>query len=378
VISNIPLFLVPVYVLIGCLALLQHALRRNSGQGIAVALLGEMTWLIFAIMFFGLRDGRLGTDSYVYILHAQSIESPHRSDSVSEIEYNFEPGYNVLVAIIVKLAGAARVLLVVEVLFVLLTIITCRLWFGSHSLLGLLGFISLFSYYNLAFNLIRTGLAIMLWLSGVSLFFRRRHPMQWIPVFAAAVMFHYTLLLPIFITLLVNVVSVKCLKWILLATITIELLFGGLTENLLRALSAIPPVGRYVLRYIGQQFDYRTGFRYDFLFYCLCFYFLIYYGCLVIQRMARLRKKEYAVYALFGEQIIGNYTLLVTMFVLAFGFPYSDRTGIFAFVLGPIGSLYVWSHVFGNKRVLWFIVLLAFCCLHFVVTMVYLHKEGTW
>jgi hypothetical protein len=338
-----------------------------------VEFLGMAIWMLFSVLFFGLRDETFGTDSAAYLQHATMLEQTRHFDDA------FEWGYNCFVLGLVSVIGANHVLLAIETLFVLLMLWTCRLWFGSHSLLGLLGAISVFAYYNLAFNVIRSGLAVGLWLCGMFLFLKKPRGIGWIPCFILAVSFHYTMLAPIAVTVLVPLTRNRLLRWFLVIAIVVELSFSRMTELLLRAQQSVGLIGRYVAKYFGQGIEYDTQFRFDFLFYCLAFYFIMAIGLRRLRAATAPDDPDQRRLTVVSRHLWGIYTALTGIFVLAFGVPYSDRVGIFSFIVAPIGCLYIWLAVCRQRRTMGAVVVLWLCCCtHFALTIVYMHREGVW
>jgi hypothetical protein len=370
--STIPVYLCIAYIIVALLALLQHVLREGSRGQRSVEIAGIIVWLTFSILFFGRRGESLGTDTAAYIQHAQGLETARFFDPA------FEPGYNLFVYGIVTIFGSAYVLLVIEICYVLLVALACRLWFGNRSLFGLLALISVFSYYNLAFNLIRSGLAIALWLCGLALFLLRKRRGSGIAFYSIAFLLHYSVAIPILVSIVVRYVAGTLLRWFLLVSIIMEFVFGRYSQSILAAAGNIPLLARYVARYVGHEFTYRVGFRSDFLSYCLLYYLILWLAIRLLPNGVT-DKRPSKLSTSIARFLFNNYILLFAVFVLAFGLPYSDRSGIFAFLFAPFACLYAWLCVWQQRRTRGlFLWIWLCCCAQFVSTVIYLHRGGVW
>lgn len=311
---------------------------------------GTRTWdavlfgaaTLYSLYFCGLRDITVGTDtpSYLHYYTLIAQETGFAATGRVRVEWLFY----VLVRIISATAGNERVyLFVVHLLFLIpFRHFLTNVDRPNRGLLFLL-YVSCFFYYSLNVNVVRNAVAIGFALPAIWYY----HQKRFVPtlfMLLIAVQFHFTALVVVVSLLIMSAFPGVHARVLLLFLLVLAVAASGF-----RLTSLLPYVGfssllQAKLAGYGNRFStYQTGFRLDFSLFNL-----------VVLWVGIQCRKDFGIYS-FYYFVVTLYGLLSCLFVLSFQIPYSDRVGLWSWILIPIivGYPILQSH---PKRTGWLLV----------------------
>jgi hypothetical protein len=310
-----------VYLVVFTLAAVQQAAPFSAPLKRGIGWSGLFIWIFGSVVIFGFRDDQLGVDTGVYLRHAEMLAAGEAFDPA------FELGYNVLVAAIVQFCSPVFALPVINLLFVVLLVAASWLLLGEKRILiGLIGLGSTFVYYGMSYNVIRSGLAIALWLVGVALLFMHSRWAAAIVFFVIAAFVHrFSVafsLIAVISFMLPIVPSLAPAVFASTVVAAVQLNFAPLLYTLMQRVA-----GGYALKY-AESGEYRIGWRWDFAVY----------GISLLALMTAVAS-NWSSQILVGDRVKKLMVLdgiLFAMFIVAFLFPYSDRVGAPFLILVPL------------------------------------------
>lgn len=291
---------------------------------------GDRTWdsllfgaaTVYTLVCCGLRDVTVGIDTPSYLQYYALI-APESGFAVTgrvRVEWLFF----VLVKLIsATVANERFYLLVVHLLFLIpFRFFLTKLDRPNRGLYFLL-YVSCFFYYSLTLNVIRHAVAIGLALPAIWFFYQKRYGYT-IILLLIAVQFHFTALLMVGCLLVIWLfprVETYVVPLFLLAVVVVMLGFSP--TSLLRYTGFSSLLQAKLSGYGTRLSQYQTGFRFDF---CLFNGLFLWVG---------VQARKY-VGGSFYSFAVTLYGLLGSVFVLAFPLPYSDRVGLWSWMLVPI------------------------------------------
>lgn len=272
----------------------------------------KLTWLIvislqFCVLLFliGLRDSSVGSDTAGYAAYFQRLEN---TTLYNKLTHNrFEP----LFVIFVHLSDIFDLNLFAVIFSVgyLLLVYSCVRYLRLNSALFLITILySTFFYYNLSINTIRQYLAI----NFLVVYFLSDNKPKYLLL--CALMSHYSSILVILSVVCSRFASLKVMISILIVTIVLSA--TGIWEHIILSLlkgQLIFKQYEHIVRE-GAFLRYDTGFRPDFIAFTLSLIGMLY----------------------FLEEEIQNLKILIilsSIFIFFTELPYSDRVGVYAWVL---------------------------------------------
>lgn len=282
----------------------------------------SLFFLLLLAILVGWRSEDVGTDTIMYSWQYNHVE--HMDDR--------EPVFKSLIRFLNVFSSNHQVLLVVmAVLFYSLFAIFLRYRNENvNTYLLFLFFLSLFSFKSLGINIIRQGVSLMFLLNAYNYYMKKKWTLViFFSVFS--LFFHLTSLLPLI--LFISAVQIRNVNFALSVFVFSLLLAAfniGIVEifSLLPFLQDIDPRFGYIEN--RHDADYQIGFRLSFVIFNTVFLAIALY---VRKNLSR-----------FQSQTVGNefdnllvyFSFTSALFFLAFQIPFSDRWGIFSWMVIPL------------------------------------------
>lgn len=219
-------------------------------------------------------------------------------------------------------------------------------------------FVSMFFFKSMGINVLRQGLAEMLFL--VSLIFSMKgERKKYIITSILAFLSHSTMIIPMMIYLISKkYYNVKPNKLVII--ILVSIILGYLKMDINLIFNNLPFIGDKYLTYLNPTNSmselYEIGFKPQFVFFNILFFIL---GYVLIKYF-----KEFI--TLFYRRVFFTYTLLSCILFLMFSIPYSDRIGLFSWTLIPI-IVYPYFSILKRKIFLWRWGIYIFCIILFLI-----------
>ncbi len=278
------------------------------------------TPLLIFFSFTSFREYTVGTDTenYLYFLSKVINSDGLTIFSTSRFEFLF-----ILISYIASFFESERFYLVfISLIQTIAFFFAIKLW-SKNPAISFLFFCSLFVSYNLGTNILRQGLAIPFALISINYLIEKR--IKSFLVFSViSFFFHHTsIIIIIFSFLCINNLKIK--NYITFWLISIILLYAGCFKFILelgRELFSFNESYKNILSNFSLD-SYQVGFRLDFILFSSIPALI-----LLITNRKNLSKKEFF--------LIKLYFLLNTLFVLVMEIPYSDRFGLYSWILFPL------------------------------------------
>ncbi|MCP9769392.1 EpsG family protein [Lacihabitans sp. LS3-19] len=302
-------------------------------------------WVPFSLLFLGLRDSSIGTDSENYKYMYNLAVEGYKYEYFDNIEFLF-----FILLKITSYFGSYKLFFFSVHLIFLSTFLFFLSKVSYQFALTFILFLSFFFYYNLSINIIRNSLSIPFWLLGI-FYLNLNKLKKGLSLFLISFLFHKTAIFIFLSYILIKFISFN--KLVLIWIITS--VFSFFQKDLLLYLLDFTPLSEYLelvqyVKYINykEEFDYVIGFRLD--FWLINFVMIVY---------------------IYINRFIGRKTkwdsLFVTLSILSvfsYQFPYSDRTSLFSWFLIPIiisiTELNVDKSKYSNIKILKFLILSLF------------------
>lgn len=280
----------------------------------------------FLILFFtsllillaGLRPIEVGSDTEMYFWQYQNLD---------ELD-NREPLYKYFLYFLHFFSDNS------QYFFVIFALLFFSLFFyfiinrkNVNSLLLFVFFFSLFSFKSMFINILRQGLSIMFLLNAYN-FYCNSKKKKTILFTILSLAFHTTSIIPILLFLISKKIKnyrigiIILIFGIILAYLDIGLL------TLYSKLSFLKGVDVREVYFEDTSADYKIGFRYSFLIFNLIFLFF----ALMIRKRIEFDFKEKKQY----DVLINFYLLASFVFFISFQIPFSDRLGLFSWIVIPL------------------------------------------
>ena len=276
-------------------------------------------------LLVGYRDPRVGTDTAVYkevvwpsILRSSSY-STYLQDQAGvsvggEMYYHFIKWVGQLVTNLM--------LFHVAILFLALWWFATEIRRGQEYLLSAYWLLGL-PFWSLTINILRAGLCVAMILLAIA-FLRRGKTFWAFGWMLLGITFHYSAAVCLVAFAIAKVVKRrKTLEFamVILTTVLALLSMAGTDKVIVSTI-----MNHFGISLQAIEVFYQTGFRWDFAFYNIAAY------CLLRPVEPRCEGDEFE----FCETLLRIYLVLCGFFFIAFQFPYSDRVGMYSWLLIPI------------------------------------------
>ncbi|AWX45806.1 hypothetical protein HME9304_02836 [Flagellimonas maritima] len=313
---------------------------------------------VFIIIFSGTRGYRIGTDTYnyymFYYIKGLGITNIFTFLSYFKSDFLFE----VLAYITFQFKNYTVFLMAVSIIINGCLYMFVRKFtdFGNagSSLLFFLTIASSFSFLSIEINIIRNGLSIGFVLLGLY-YLDKKFFKKCIIFFIIGYLFHRTAVIPIFIAFSAYFGWKVQLKYYLaLYLLFIGLSFVGFGFDKISILSSISGEDFKRLAFQGET-TYRIGFRYDFVLYNSFFLFLFI-------KFSDLKNRTDLFFIRF-------YILASIVFFMNFNIPFSDRIGLYSWIIIPILLFNTIKNSFPKKQLYYSSLAALFYCIlnHFIL-----------
>jgi len=294
---------------------------KNKFQEIVISKIMIILFGVFNVLFWGTRPFTVGADTGNYVRKYHFAE---KYLSLSDYLHYLDGDYffGILVYYLSRI-GDVNVYLIGISLFTMLGFLAFFMKltkYYSHAILGLLMIASMFSFAGMLSNIIRNGLAIALFLPCTFYFFSKNYKIATLWGIAS-LLSHQSILLPILGLSLVHLIRIPLRYYFIVYGACSVMALANIGVH---SFSFIQNLGILKLNeYVNLDLDfYRTGFRPDFFalntFFLLIFWILGKSGGRAFDRYLKL------------------YIVMSSIFFLCFHIPFSDRFGIYSWVLIPV------------------------------------------
>jgi hypothetical protein len=255
------------------------------------------------------------TETYLRVFNNITYTTYENMNELFRLEYGF--------LLLTKLLNEANLnsrayLFTIALIQVVLWVLCYKSYLDKQKLLlAIFLFISFFVSYNLGSNVMRQGIAIPISFLGMRLYFLKKYNLA-ILCFVIAYSFHHTSLL-ITIAVLLSYPSIR-IKWYFIAFFILTFISGlNLSGPIIQLIPGLEADYSHIL---NATENYDVGFRLD--FWLLTSFPLILF-CLLNE--AGKQKVDITFKA---------YLILASIFIIAFNIPYSDRIGMYPWMLMTI------------------------------------------
>ncbi len=322
---------------------------------------------LFYILFIGLRDSSMGTDTaryvsyFEYVLHIDSLTE--YINGVRDAGIGF-----FLIAKIATFfsANPQLYLLVLACFYILLCVRFVYEISHRNRLLLLFAFIACFFFYSMGVNVLKSGIALMFILNGVSADIKQKR-IKWL-FFTMGFLVHATSILFIAAWFVLKWLKKFKLKtaysvWGISVVLSaagfgLKAILNAINISFIQAFITDYGYSSYVE---GSNTSYTVGFRLDFTVFSLAF---IVFG---VWMYKKIKDETY-------RRLLCCYILLNAFFVLAYDVPYSDRIGLISWVLIPVILCYpfVQHKIAYNRKIFsWYAFTLGVGIFSFILTYPY-------
>lgn len=314
-----------------------YGIYKPSKEAGAYSRIAAICFLLLISLLFGFRSIDVGTDTQSYF----ELFSIMKSYSNISDFYNDVRGDYLFITIMygfAKFFNYSSFLLLIS----LLTAYFQYIYIDKVSekgrkfnfLLLVLFLSSLFSMPSIFVNIIRNGLAITILLifSYYLLLNDRKRIVIW---GGLALLGHHTIIIPMIMMIAVKYLIKVDIKWfyfLYIIVLCLSILNVGIHQISFLAELGIDKVNNYIFY---EETNYKIGFRLDFAlfntFFALLFYFFY------------RKTKQYEFYLKY-------YLLSSCLFFFWFHIPFSDRMGLYSWIVIPILSFLGVNYKFHRKR----------------------------
>mgnify|MGYP003635553057 CR=1 FL=1 len=312
--------------------------------------------LVFLMIYMGLRpvSGRYFLDMITYARHFERYEMGGEVISNKDVVFHYFMKFSS------NFLSVNYFFLLCAILYIYPMYKISIKFFKEYWFYSFLMFIVSFSFWTYGVNGIRNGVATSIFLWGLAYQDNRK---KMIGLCLIAVLFHKTLLLPIFayiLTFFYNKPKTYLICWLL--AIPLSIAFGGVWESLFAALGFGDEsrLGGYLS---GSSEEGNGGFRYDFLFHSA---FAVFAGWYFIFKK---NYKDKIYIQLFNTYLIAN-----AFWVLVIRASFSNRFAYLSWFLMAIIIIYplLKEKMFTNQHlVLGRVVFLYFSFTYLMYTVYY-------
>lgn len=300
-----------------------------------------LTYLLFIIWLVGTRKYNIGTDTVNY-LNFYFIPVTTQVGSFFEVFTRLKSDFlfEVLMSFSYWHRSYTIFLLSVAILMNIALYIFVRKFtdYGhkGSSLILFLTFASSFSFLSIEANIIRNGLSICFILLGLNAILEQEKRKKIILYFIIAFLFHRTAVIPIALFLVIRYFDKVEIKYYLaFYVLAILASLAGFGFHVIPFLAQLGGEDLSKLSYVGDT-SYRIGFRYDFVLYNTFFLGLF---------------LKFTNWNLKDTFLIKYYILASAVFFFNFYIPFSDRFGIYSWIIIPLLLFNTINEAFPYKKI---------------------------
>jgi hypothetical protein len=281
-------------------------------------------FLLILGFFFGGRSEEIGTDTWVYIYRYENFQYEGLGDK--------DIFYPLVLVFFRFFSKAPQFFLycmgITYVSLIFLFIKNYKIDQGTvNKFLLFLLFFVMPSFLSMGINIIRQGIALVLLLNAYNALNEKRYKTM-VLYCVFAMFFHLTSLIPIILYALTKYIrNIKISVGIFIVTILLALLNFGLPQILSAFLPFLSETDVRIAGYFSgdNQTLFTVGFKPQFVAFNSAFLVL----ALFINNSYEGNKEKYM-------RLLHYFCLSSSVFFMAFQIPYSDRWGIFSWVVAPL------------------------------------------
>lgn len=285
--------------------------------------------VIFLIPLIGLRELNVGSDTLSYYVILWLTDT--------SIDYSSEFLF-VLIAETIKYFNLTYgyFLFLIASLFVFLMYSFVRkisISYHSNALFVFFAYMSMFFFLSLSINIIRQGVSLAFLLLAYSYFVNKESKLKLILFILASLAFHSSSIISLSIFTLVilsrKIIVIKDKYYYLAFVLFIALSYlnFGLLDIAPTLMEFLGSDNRRNSYLSGDDSGYNVGFRLDFIIFNTIFLFISIYTKSII-----IDKDFKSIYS----NIVRYYVAASCLFFMAFQVPYSDRWGLFSWMVIPV------------------------------------------
>lgn len=302
----------------------------NIKNSLLINKLSKFSTLLFSLALFlivGFRNFDVGTDTenYYYLLWQQKPEITFNNEFLFPLIATYLQYYDLNYTYFLILISA------LFFYFIFRSLKNYSLLYQANLLMALFAFMSFFFFSGMSINVIRQGVSLAILLYTFTLLLKKDNKIKIIIYSVVAVAFHLTSIIPIILVALsyyLSSKSGKLLYFLVLLYFSVILLaflnigFLNIAPSLSQLLGSDGRSG-----YLnGETYDYVVGFKPQFVVFNTFFLLIALY---IRKNLTEIElKKQYNVILIY--YIIASWLLF-----LAFQLPFSDRWGLFSWVIIP-------------------------------------------
>ena len=283
--------------------------------------------LICLVFMTGFRTYDVGTDTgnYYFLLWMQKPELNFSSEFLFQLIalllQHFDLNYTYFLSLVS----------IIFFYFIYKALKNYSLLYQANLLMALFAFMSFFFFSSMSINVIRQGVSLAILLYAFTLLLKKDNKIKIIIYSVVAVAFHLTSIIPILVGALSYYLSTKSgkliyfLVFLYFSVILLAFLNIGFL-NIAPSLSQLLGSDRRSSYLTGETSDYVVGFKAQFVVFNTFFLLIALY---IRKNLTEIElKKQYNVILIY--YIIASWLLF-----LAFQLPFSDRWGLFSWVVIP-------------------------------------------
>lgn len=295
-----------------------------------------LRWYVVACFFavclilIGFRDYAVGADTIRYVRAFSWLPTAPYNVILATYQGS-DVGFYLLSRVLVSALGVRGALVAYSVLLAAAVVYVSHAADRRNVILIVVLYLSLPALYSLGSNVIRHGVSVSFLLIGTAFLLKGRL-LAAVLCSGLAVLMHASAVIYIVACIVALTMSMRMLITAAAIAALAAVVGGGLHH--IDGLLGIDAVGMLV----GDRFDiymqwsghrYRTGFRFDFFLYSAV-------PVVLVWLTTKGKITELSKYAPNKSLLLKVYLALSVAFFLSFSYPYSDRVGVFSWILIPI------------------------------------------
>jgi hypothetical protein len=299
-----------------------------------------MTFIFFLILFVGTREIYIGTDTgnyynFFYIPVTTQVSNYFEVFTRLKSDFLFE----VLVSFSFWHQNFKFFLFTVSLVMNVTLYVFVRKFTsfgkGGSSLILFLTLASSFSFMSIETNILRNGLSICFILLGLYSILEKQYK-NFIIYVVVAYLFHRTAVIPITLILLITFFDkIEVKFYLLFYVLAILLSLAGFGFHVVPFLAELGSEDLQSLSYVGES-TYKVGFRYDFVIYNTFFLVLF---------------LKFTSWNIRDQFLIKYFILSSAIFFFNFYIPFSDRFGVYSWVIIPLLLYNTINEAFPNNKI---------------------------
>lgn len=308
-----------------------HRRRATSSPWVAYGWVASLlALLVFCVSVFGYRGVELGADTHNYLRHFERLGVSTYDDVVTYYS-DSDLGFYLGSKLIVDQLGVRGVFVFYSVLLALSVAWLAVQWSPRRTALLVVMYITSPAFFALGANVLRHGVAVSLLAIGTTLILKGKTRYA-IPVLACAVVTHLSAVVYIAALLGAKLLGMK--RTIALLTFACGFSVLGLGVHHVDSALGLGIIERIFGGRFNQFLEagsstYQVGFRLDFVLFTM-FPIVVLHKVHMggLGQLGKLDQRK--------AIIVKTYMLCSAAFFMAFAYPYSDRLGLYAWILMPL------------------------------------------